>query len=81
MGSGVAAAMAAEGRCTALVLLAPHTSLPDIATTHYPFVPGFMLLDRLDTLARAADIHVPTLAVHGRTPHIPKIPRVNLARK
>jgi pimeloyl-ACP methyl ester carboxylesterase len=66
MGSGVAAAMAAEGRCTALVLLAPYTSLPDIATTHYPFVPGFMLLDRLDALARAADIHVPTLVVHGR---------------
>lgn len=67
MGSGVAAALAAEGRCSRLVLLAPYTSLPAVAWEHYPFVPTFLMLDRLDTLGRAPNIRVPTLIVHGRS--------------
>ena len=67
LGTGVAAAMAAEGRCTALVLVSPYTSLANVATFHYPFVPGFLVRDRLDTLARASSIAVPTLVLHGRS--------------
>lgn len=66
LGTGVAAAMAAENRCARLVLLAPYTSLPDAAHAQYPFVPtSWLMLDHFDTSARVGDIHVPTLIVHG----------------
>jgi uncharacterized protein len=66
LGTGVAAAMAAEGRCARLALIAAYTSLPDAAAATYPFVPARWLVhDRLDTLARAPRIAVPTLLVHG----------------
>jgi len=39
LGTGVAIQMAAERKVSALILEAPYTSLPDVAATHYPFLP------------------------------------------
>lgn len=66
LGTGVAAEMARRGRGSKLVLLAPYTSIPDLVTNAAPVVPAALLIDdRFDTLAKSADIHVPTLVVHG----------------
>ena len=67
LGSGVAAAMAAEGRCARLVLLSAYTSLPQAAQAVHFWLPGRWLVeDQLDTAGRAASITVPTLLIHGR---------------
>lgn len=66
LGTGVAATMAAEGLCAKLVLVSPYTSLPRVAQHAVPWLPGRLLvLDRFDTLSRAAKISVPTLILHG----------------
>jgi len=66
LGSGVAAEMARRGRGTALVLISPYTSIPDLVTDRVPFAPARLLLaDRFETLAKARDIHVPTVVIHG----------------
>lgn len=66
LGTGVAVAMAAERRCSAVVLASAYTSIPDVAALTYPFVPVHALVrDPFDSRARAAEIHVPTLLLHG----------------
>jgi pimeloyl-ACP methyl ester carboxylesterase len=66
LGSGVAAEMAARGRCAALVLVSPFTSIAAVARRMLPLLPTEHLVrDRFDTLGKAARIHVPTLVVHG----------------
>ncbi len=67
LGSGVALAMAAEQRCAALVVISAYTSIADMAQYNYPYVPArWLVLDRFDSLARAASVRVPTLVLHGR---------------
>ena len=66
LGTGVAAEMARRGRGSRLVLVSPYTSIPDLVTDRVPGVPaGLLLADRFDTLAKARDIHIPTLVIHG----------------
>lgn len=66
LGTGVASEMARRGRGARLVLVAPYTSIPDLVTDRVPGVPARLLLEDLfDTLAKAPDIHVPTLVIHG----------------
>jgi uncharacterized protein len=66
LGTGVAAEMARRGRGARLVLVSPYTSIPDLITDRVPGVPARLLLaDRFDSLAKAADIRVPTLVIHG----------------
>lgn len=66
LGTGVAAEMARRGRAGALVLVSPYTSIPDLVTDVAPMVPaGALLPDRFDTLAKAEQIRVPTLVIHG----------------
>ena len=66
LGTGVAAEMARRGRGGALVLISPYTSIPDLVTDVVPGVPARLLLaDHFDTLAKSANIRVPTTVVHG----------------
>lgn len=66
LGTGVAAEMARRGRGSALVLVTPYTSLPDVACAAVPALPADLLMpDRFDTLGKTAQIRVPTLVVHG----------------
>lgn len=66
LGTGVAAAMAAEGYCWRLELISPYTSLPAVAQAVMPWLPArFLVLDQFDTASRAAAILVPTLIFHG----------------
>jgi hypothetical protein len=66
LGTGVAAEMARRRRGGSLVLLAPFTSVPDVVRAAVPLAPARLLIDdTFDTLAKAAEIDVPTLVVHG----------------
>ncbi len=66
LGTGVAAEMAMRGRGSALVLVSPYTSMPDVAAEHFPWLPaGLLVRDRFDTMRKAASIRVPTVILHG----------------
>ena len=66
LGTGVAAEMARRGRGQVLVLVAPYTSIVDVAAQYVPILPaGLLMEDRFDTLAKAASIHTRTLVLHG----------------
>ncbi|MBK7976781.1 MAG: alpha/beta fold hydrolase [Deltaproteobacteria bacterium] len=66
LGTGVAAEMAARGAGSALVLQAPFTSVPDVASRVAWFLPVRTLVrERFDTLSKAARITIPTLVIHG----------------
>lgn len=66
LGTGVAIAMAAEGRCARLILVSPYTSMPEVAAEHYWIFPvRWLTLDTWDSRTRAEQVRVPTLIVHG----------------
>jgi len=66
LGTGVAAEMARRGRAGALVLVSPYTSIPALVRDAAPMVPADTLMpDHFDTLAKASQIRVPTLVIHG----------------
>lgn len=66
LGSGVATELAHRGHGRRLVLLTPFTSLPDVAAGRFPIVPVRLLMkDRFDNAAKAPQITVPVLIVHG----------------
>jgi pimeloyl-ACP methyl ester carboxylesterase len=66
LGTGVALHLATTRKIRALVLEAPFTTLPDLASHLLPIpVPAFYIPYRFDNLGRAPDVKVPTLLLHG----------------
>ena len=66
LGTGVAMEMAARGWGRAMVLIAPYTSIPDVAARELPIVPMHWLVrDRLDSRAKAPRIGIPVFVAHG----------------
>jgi len=66
LGTGVAARIAVERPAAGVVLEAPYTSIADIGTRAYPFLPVRLFLqDRYETSAYIAQIRMPLLILHG----------------
>jgi uncharacterized protein len=66
LGTGVAAEMARRGQGGRLVLIAPYTSMVDMARRIAPFLPASLLIrDRYDTRAKAGELALPALVIHG----------------
>jgi alpha-beta hydrolase superfamily lysophospholipase len=66
LGTGIATEMVVRGHGRRLVLQAPYTSIPDVASRIAPFLPTSLLItDRYDNLAKAEDVRLPTLVIHG----------------
>ena len=66
LGTGVAAEMAARQRGSALILVTPYTSIPQVAARFVVGLPVRLLMrERFDTLAKAPKIATPTLVLHG----------------
>jgi len=61
LGSGIAAtcAKARPGVVTGLFLVTPLTSAVEVAKVHYPFIPGFLVRDRLEAEAALQDLRIP----------------------
>ncbi len=66
IGSAVAVDLAVKGKCCALILETPFTSMKDLAKYLYPFLPiGYILQTKYDSISKISDIKVPTLIMHG----------------
>jgi hypothetical protein len=66
LGSGTASQMAQEFAPAALILLAPFTSLPDVAARAMPFVPARWLVKaRFENVAKVPALRLPVLIAHG----------------
>ena len=66
LGAAVAVALAVEHPPAALILRSPFTSLSDMASVHYPFLPtGVLLWDRFDSFGRIGRVTCPVLVVTG----------------
>jgi len=71
LGGGVAVDLAARDGARGLVLESTFTSLPDVAQTHYPWLPVKLLMrNRFDSAAKIGDYHGPLLQSHGTADRI-----------
>jgi uncharacterized protein len=71
LGAAVAIRLASEHPPAALVLRSPFSSLADIASEHYPFLPsGLLLRDRYPNLDLIGDIDVPVVVIAGTADRI-----------
>ncbi len=67
LGSGVAVQMAQESPPAALILISPFTSMTDVVSEHYKWLPvRWLLRDRFDNLARIGRVPSPILTLHGK---------------
>jgi uncharacterized protein len=66
LGTGVAIQVAKEKRVEGLILDAPYTSIVEIASARFPWLPvGLLLKDRYESIKFIGDVHVPTFFLHG----------------
>lgn len=66
LGSGVAVRLAGERKVGAVVLDAPYTSMVEMASLTYPYLPVRPLLsDRYETIRRIGEVTAPVLVLHG----------------
>jgi fermentation-respiration switch protein FrsA (DUF1100 family) len=66
LGTGVAVQMAEEFHVGGVILLAPYTSIPEIAQIQYPYLPAKVLVrDRYESVKKIGNIHAPVLIVNG----------------
>jgi fermentation-respiration switch protein FrsA (DUF1100 family) len=66
LGAAVAVGLAVEHPPAALVLRSPFTSLADVGTLHYPYLPVRALLkDRYDSVGRVEAVRCPLLVLAG----------------
>ena len=66
MGAGVATQMATEFPAKALILVAPFSSIPDMAQFQYPYFPArYAVRDRFDNASKIGNLHMPVLIVNG----------------
>jgi pimeloyl-ACP methyl ester carboxylesterase len=74
LGSGVAAAVAAQRPVERLVLVTPFDSVLNLARRQFPFLPlGLVLRDRFDSARRAPGLGMPVLVVRaGRDRVVPR---------
>lgn len=66
LGAAVAVGLAVEKAPAALILRSPFTTLADVASFHYPWMPTRQLLrDRYPSIDRITSVHVPLLVIAG----------------
>lgn len=71
LGAAVALGLAVTEPPAALVLRSPFTSLPDVGSVHYPFLPTSLLLrDRFDNWEAVAALEAPLLVIAGTADRI-----------
>jgi fermentation-respiration switch protein FrsA (DUF1100 family) len=66
LGTGVAVQMAEEFHVGGVVLLAPYTSIAEMAQVEYPYLPArYLARDRFENEKKIRKIHAPVLIVNG----------------
>jgi fermentation-respiration switch protein FrsA (DUF1100 family) len=66
LGGAVAAQLAAMKPTGGLILLSTFTSLPDLGSELFPWIPRFLGSLRFNTLERIPKVNVPILIIHSR---------------
>ncbi len=66
LGGGPAVELARRKDPAGLVLEATFTSIPDMATHAYPFIPRFIVRTKFDNHEKLKDLDCPKLFLHGR---------------
>lgn len=71
LGSGVAIQVAREKKVAGLVLDSPYTSILELASAAYPWLPvGLLLRDRYESITYIGDVHMPVFILHGEADDI-----------
>jgi fermentation-respiration switch protein FrsA (DUF1100 family) len=71
LGTGVAVQMATEHHPAALILLAPYTSLVDVAASQYRIFPvRLLMLDRFESIAKIKETAAPIFIAHGEADEV-----------
>ncbi len=70
LGGAVAVDLAAAVRPGGLILESTFTSVPDMASHHFPVVPKILIRTRMDSLAKIRGIHVKKLHIHSRADEV-----------
>ena len=66
LGAAIAAHVAGERRAAALILESPFTSIADVASRHYWFLPvRWLTRFEYPTVAYVRNVHAPTLVIHS----------------
>ena len=66
LGAAVTVGLAVERQPAALVLRSPFTSLADVASVHYPWLPARrLLMDRYVSLERIGSVRAPVMVIAG----------------
>lgn len=66
LGTGVAVQIATEFQAGGLILLSPYRSIPEVAESHFPFLPAERLMkDRFDTFKKISSVSLPLLVANG----------------
>lgn len=66
LGSGVAIQVAREKKVAGVILDSPYTSILELASMYYPWLPvGWLLKDRYDSIGVISEVHAPLFILHG----------------
>ncbi len=70
LGGAVAVDLATEVHLAGLIVESSFTSVPDMASRHYPIVPKFIIRTKLNSLAKVPEIQCPKLFIHSKSDEI-----------
>lgn len=70
LGGAVAIELATAVEPAALIVQSSFTSVPALAARYYPFVPGFLIRTKMDSLARITEVRCPVLVAHSPSDEI-----------
>ena len=71
LGTGVAVQMATEFHIGGVILLAPYTSIAEMAQVEFPYLPAkYIARDRFESDKKIRNIHVPLLIVNGTSDQV-----------
>ncbi len=71
LGTGVAIQVALEKKVQGVILDSPYTSILELASEYYPWLPVSLLLeDRYESIRYIRDVHVPIFILHGQADEV-----------
>jgi uncharacterized protein len=71
LGTGVAVQVAREKKVAGVILDSPYTSILELASQYYPWLPVSLLLkDRYESIRYIRDVHAPIFILHGQADDI-----------
>ena len=70
-GCGLAVKLSTENKYHSTILEAPYTSIADVASRHYWYLPAkWLVLDRFDIIGIIKKIKSPLLIIHGEKDNV-----------